>query len=105
MGELRDFVRKEDGTFVLMFFQAFKHVRGSVDKIKKYRRDSLGEVHSPPGISYYSRYSKEGPWHTDCRIIFLLFGISYQTLKCALTCFGTSTFHGDNLNRYQGKDK
>ena len=41
MGELRDFVRKQNRPFVLMFFHASKDLRGlkSVDKIKKYRRD------------------------------------------------------------------
>ena len=40
---------RSNRSFVLTLFDIFKHFRElkSVDKIKKYRRDSLGEVHSP----------------------------------------------------------
>ena len=41
--------RRQDRSFVFKLFDIFKHLRGfkSVDEIKNYRRDYLGNVHSP----------------------------------------------------------
>ena len=52
MGELHNFVHKQDRPFVLMFYHAFKHLRRSVsvDKIKKYHRDSPSGVFTDLGL-------------------------------------------------------
>ena len=41
--------RKHDRLFVFKLFDIFKHLRGSgtVDKIKKFRRDFLGDFYPP----------------------------------------------------------